>query len=130
MKDDLYVVKTRYEYRGDEGIEWTKWFVLTTEYMTKSVAEEYIKNIKKLYNDVDKHTHLKHDYITVPVSEYEKEIAEIDRLIHAAQVRDEKYFASEEWKELKHKKYVARKERKQHQEEYAKMIEDLKDENV
>ena len=130
MKDDLYVVKTRYEYRGDEGIEWTKWFTLTTEYMTKSDAEEYIKNTKKLYNDIDKRTHLKHDYMAVPVFEYEKEISEIDKMIKAAKERDERYFASEEWKELKHKKYVARKERKQHQEEYNKMMEELKNENI
>lgn len=130
MKDDLYVVKTRYEYRGVKDIEWTKWFALTTKYMTKSEAEEYIKNTKKLYNDIDKRTHLKHDYMAVPVSEYEKEIAETDRMIQAAQERDDKYFASEEWKELKHKKYVARKERKQHQEEYKKMIEELKDKNI
>lgn len=127
---DLYIVKTRYEYRGPNGIEWTKWFVLNAEYMNKADAEAYIKATKKLYNDIDKRTHLNHEYATVPVAEYEKEIAEINRMLKAAQERDEKYFASDEWKELKHKKYVSRKERKQHQEEYNKMIEELKNENI
>ena len=51
---------------------------------------------------------------------------ELQHYIDDARARDEAYYASDAWKELKHKKYVARKERKKHQEEYNKMMEELK----
>ena len=50
---------------------------------------------------------------------------ELQHYIDDARARDEAYYASDAWKELKHKKYVARKERKKHQEEYNKMMDDL-----
>ena len=126
MKEQLYIVKSRYQYYGSNGVDWTSWFVLNSEYRNKQGTEDYIKEIKHLYNDIDKRTHLKHDYMIVPVEDFENEIKELDKTINKANKRDEKYFASDEWKELKHKKYVARKERKLKQEEYLKMQEELK----
>ena len=128
MKDQLYIIKTRYEYRGPDGIDWTNWFVFTRESFTKKDADELIKATKKQYADIDKKTHLKHEYMIVPVEEFEKECLEIQHQINEAQVRDEQYYASDKWKELKHKKYVSRKELKKHQEEYKKMMEELKNE--
>ena len=125
MKEKLYIVKTRYEYRGTDGIDWTNWFVLERNYMTEKEAKEYIKNIKNLYADIDKKTKLKHDYMIVPSEDFEKEQKEVENFIKAAKKRDDKYFASDEWKELKHKKYVSRKERKAKQEEYLEMQKQL-----
>ena len=125
MKEQLYIVKTRYEYRGNDGIQWTNWFVLNSDYMNEQMANEYIKETKKLYADIDKKTKQKHEYTLIPVIEYENELKEIEKLISSAKKRDDKYFASDEWKELKHKKYVSRKERKAKQEEYLEMQKQL-----
>lgn len=125
MKEQLYIIKTRYEYRSADGIDWTDWFVLERTQFTEQDANQHIADTKKLYGDIDKKTKLRHEYMIVPVEEFEKELAETNKIIEEGHVRDEAYFASDKWKELKHKKYVARKERKAKQEEYLKMQEQL-----
>ena len=116
---------TRYEYRGENGIQFTDWFKGDTGEMTKSDAEKYIKETKKEFNDIDKKTHLKHEYKLITVDEWNDICHELQKQIDEFKERDEAYFASDEWKELKHKKYVSRKERKKHQEEYNKMMAEL-----
>ena len=127
---DKYIIKCRYEYFADGGKKFTDWFIWDSTPNTEEECNEKIKYAKSAFEYIDKKTHLKHEYKLVPNEEYEKEQQEIDKHIKAAKERDEKYFASEEWKELKHKKYVARKERKQHQEEYKKMMEELQNEAI
>lgn len=122
---EKYIVMTRYEYRGENGIQFTDWFKGDTSEMTKDEALEYIKETKKGFGDIDKKTHLKHEYKLITVDEWNSICHEIQKQIDEFKERDEAYFASDEWKELKHKKYVARKERKKHQEEYNKMMAEL-----
>ena len=122
---EKYIIMTRYEYYGENGIQFTDWFNGNTDEMTKSDAEEYIKEIKKEFGDIDKKTHLKHEYKLITVDEWNSICDECQKQIDEFKERDEKYYASEQWKELKHKKYIARKERKKHQEEYNKMMVEL-----
>ena len=122
---EKYIVMTRYEYWGENGIQFTDWFRGNINEMTKSEAEEYIKETKKSFGDIDRKTHLKHEYKLITVDEWNSICDEQQKRIDEFRERDEKYYASAEWKELKHKKYVARKERKKHQEEYNKMMQEL-----
>lgn len=122
---EKYIVMTRYEYRGEDGIQFTDWFKGDTIEMTKDEAIEYIKETKKGFGDIDKKTHLKHEYKLITVDEWNSICNERQKQIDEFRERDEAYYASDEWKELKHKKYVARKERKKHQEEYNKMMAEL-----
>ena len=122
---EKYIVMTRYEYRGENGIQLTDWFKGDISEMTKDEALEYIKETKKGFGDIDKKTHLKHEYKIMTVEELQREMEELQHLIDEGRARDEAYYASDEWKELKHKKYVARKERKKHQDEYNKMMAEL-----
>lgn len=130
MKEQKYVVKTRYEYRTNDGKDWTSWFISKKDEMTEAEAKEYIKTTKVQYADIDKKTKLNHEYMLVPIEEYKKEQEEINATIEKAQRRDEAYYASDEWKQLKHKKYVAKKERKAKQEEYLKMKQELEKQNI
>ena len=125
MKEPTFIIKCRYQTWSDNGKVFTDWFVYDSGEYTEQTGKEQIKFIKKEYEFIDKKTHLKHEYTLVPYSEYVAEQKELEKNIKKAHKRDEKYFASDEWKDLKHKKYVARKERKQKQEEYNKMIEEL-----
>lgn len=125
MKDDKYIVETRYEYMSDHGKTFTDWFVLSSDERTEAEAKEYIKQISKEYAYVDKLTKCKHEYRYRTTEELSVDLAKIQKEIDKARARDEAYYASDKWKELKHKKYVARKERKKHQEEYNKMIAEL-----
>lgn len=126
MKDDKYIVETRYEYLSDHGKTFTNWFVLSSDERTEAEAKEYIKQISKEYAHVDKITKCKHEYRIRTVEKLQQEMEELQHHIDEAHARDEAYYASDAWKELKHKKYVARKELKKHQEEYKKMMEELK----
>ena len=123
MKDDKYIVKSRYEYMSDEGTVWTNWFVLNGACMSKEQAEEFIKAHKKAYGDIDRKTKLKHEYMIVSTDDVEKERAEQQEEIIKNQLRNKIYFESDEWKDLKHKKYVARKERKAKQAEYLEIYD-------
>ena len=126
MKDAKYIVETRYEYLSSTGKTFTRWFVLSSDERTEAEAKEFIKQVSKDYAHVDKITKCKHEYRIRTVEELQQEMKELQYRINEARVRDEAYYASDEWKELKHKKYVARKERKKHQEKYNKMMEELK----
>ena len=128
MKDDKYIVETRYEYLSSEGKIFTRWFVLSSDERTEAEAKEYIKQVSKDYAHVDKLTKCKHEYRIRTVEEVQQEMKELQHFIDEGRARDEAYYASVAWKELKHKKYVARKELKKHQEEYKKMMEELKNE--
>lgn len=122
---EKYIVMTRYEYWGESGIQFTDWFNGNTNEMTKDEALEYIKETKKRFGDIDKKTHLNHEYKLITVDEWKSICDEYQKQIDKFKERDEKYYASDKWKELKHKKYIARKERKKHQEEYNKMMAEL-----
>lgn len=63
MDKNQYIIKSRYEYRGSNGITWTDWFVINSVHMDKKTAESYIEQYKKLSDDVDKKTKLKHEYV-------------------------------------------------------------------
>ena len=127
MKVKKYVIKSRYEYYGESGKEFTKWFVFDNNPVSEEEANEKIKIYKDRYAYIDKKTHLKHEYMIYPFSDYTKDQKRLQKEIEMGKKRDEEYFKSDEWKELKHKKYIARKERKKHQEEYKKMMEELRD---
>ena len=126
MKDDKYIVETRYEYVSSAGRTFTKWFVLSSDERTEADAKKYIKQISKDYANIDKITKCRHEYRIRNIEEVQHEMEELQHYIDDARARDKAYYASDAWKELKHKKYVARKERKKHQEEYNKMMEELK----
>lgn len=126
MKDDKYIVETRYEYLSDNGKIFTDWFVLSSDERTEAEAKEYIKQVSKDYAHVDKLTKCKHEYRYRTIDELSADLAKIQKEIDKARVRDEAYYSSDKWKELKHKKYVSRKERKAKQEEYNKMMQELK----
>ena len=126
MKDNKYIVETRYEYVSSTGRTFTKWFVLSSDERTEADANKYIEQISNDYDNIDKITKCRHEYRIRNVEEVKQEMEELQRSIAESRARDKAYFASDAWKELKHKKYVARKERKKHQEEYNKMIDDLK----
>lgn len=125
MNEPLYVVRSRYEYRTNNGKEFTNWFLLSPEYRNETESNKFIAETKKLYADIDKKTKLNHEYELYPVEKYEQDKFELEKSVEAAQKRDEAYFASDEWKELKHKKYEARKERKAKQEEYLRIQAEL-----
>lgn len=124
MKDNKYIVETRYEYVSSTGRTFTKWFVLSSDERTEADANKYIEQVSKDYAHIDKLTKCKHEYRIRNVEEVKQEMEELQRSIAESRARDKAYFASDEWKELKHKKYVARKERKKHQEEYNKKIKE------
>ena len=126
MKDDKYIVETRYEYLSSQGKIFTTWFVLSSDERTEAEAKEYINQVSKDYAHVDKLTKCKHEYRIRTVEDVQQEMKELQHLIDEGRARDEAYYASDAWKELKHKKYIARKELKKHQEEYKKMMEELK----
>ena len=121
-----YIVETRYEYVSSAGRTFTKWFVLSSDERTEADAKKYIKQISKDYANIDKITKCRHEYRIRNIEEVQQEMEELQHYIDDARARDEAYYSSDAWKELKHKKYVARKERKKHQEEYNKMMEELK----
>ena len=125
MKDDKYIVETRYEYVSSTGRTFTKWFVLSFDERTEADANKYIEQISNDYDNIDKITKCRHEYRIRNVKEVQQEMEELQHYIDDARARDEAYYVSDAWKELKHKKYVARKERKKHQEEYNKMMDDL-----
>ena len=126
MKDMKYIIETRYEHWTSTGKVFTQWFALSYDEYTEAEAKEYIERVSKDYAHIDKITKCKHEYRIRNVEEVKQEMEEIQRSIAESRARDKAYFASDEWKELKHKKYVARKELKKHQEEYNKMMEGLK----
>lgn len=123
--DQLYIVKERYQYRSNDGIAWTTWFTLNSTPMSERTANDCIKTTKRLYDDIDKKTKLYHEYKLVPIEKYYEEIQNMNERIAEGQRRDEEYYQSDEWKELKHKKYVAKKERIRKQEAYKQMMEQL-----
>lgn len=120
MEKDKFVVMCRYECWTSHGIDWCKWYAYSSVPMTSSEANEYIDSIKKNFEYVDQKTKLKHEYCLKPYSEYEKEMTDMITQAENSSKEAEKYFKSQEYKDLLKKKRKEAKERKARQEQYKK----------
>ena len=114
-----YVVYTRYEcWKSGPVKDFCNWFVLKNTPMTESEAKEYIKNIKVIYGEIDKKTKLKHEYKIVDYQEYLDERNKMMANNKVLNKKNEEYYKSDAYKELKKKKYKASKELKERQKKY------------
>lgn len=120
MKEDKFVVMCRYECWTSHGIDWCKWYAHSTIPMTSSEANEYINSLKKNFEYVDQKTKLKHEYCLKQYLEYKKEMDDMIKQVEKSSKEAEKYFKSQEYKDLLKKKRKEAKERKERQEQYKK----------
>lgn len=71
MENELFCLESRYEYFGREGLQWTKWFIVSNVEPSQdsSVLEEQMAAYKK--QDKDSKQKLKHEYRVAPYIEIE-----------------------------------------------------------
>lgn len=115
---EKYIIISRYEHNGPDGVEFTKWFVLDSRAHEKDEALERIKNIKNDFGFIDKKSKLKHEYDILAYDEYIKNQNIEKQLINEAKKKQDEYFHSDKYKELQKKKRIATKELKEKQKKY------------
>ena len=113
-----YVILTRYEYWSTMDKVWTKWFIYHSNPMTKDIANELIKQIKKDFAYIDQKTKLKHEYMLKDYDEYQEEQVALLKQVKENNDKQAEYYKSAEYKELQKKKRQAAKERKERQKQY------------
>lgn len=71
MENELFCLECRYEYFGREGLQWTKWFMVSNIEPSQDsyVLGEQMTAYKK--QDKDSKQKLKHEYRVVPYIEIE-----------------------------------------------------------
>lgn len=116
--DNKFIVECRYETWTSDGKQWSNWFISVQDPITEEEGKTYIKEAKKNCQEVDKKTKLKHEYRLKDYNEYLKETKEFEKELEKNIKHQEKYFASEEYKELQKKKRKSAKERKEKQKKY------------
>jgi nitrogen-specific signal transduction histidine kinase len=92
-----YVIQCRYEYVISYGnIKWTSWFAVSAKTYSEEEADNVIAEYKKATTEVDRRTHLKHEYRKYNAALYENEIkrkyaeAEKNKEITAALKKEQK----------------------------------------
>ena len=113
-----YIIMSQYEFNGPNGKQMTDWFVLNSNLFSKEEADEFIEEVKIDYDIIDKKTKLNHFYKKVLKSDYDKEREELMSKLIEAKKKQEEYYKSDAYKELKKKKRKAAKELKEHQKKY------------
>lgn len=116
--ENKYIIICRYECWTRTGKEFTDWFAYKRDPMSKSEAEESLKECKKNCSDIDKRTKLKHEFDLKLYDEYVKEQNEIMENVKKISKEQEEYYKSDAYKELQKKKRQANKELKERQRIY------------
>ena len=109
---------SQYEFNGPNGKQMTDWFVLNSNLFSGKEADKYIEEVRKEYDIIDKKTKLNHFYKKVLKSDYDKEREELMGKLIEAKKKQEEYYKSDAYKELKKKKRKAAKELKERQKKY------------
>lgn len=118
--DKKYIVISRYEHwTSNEGVKFTKWFVLDSTPRTREEAENLITEIKATFAHIDKITKLNHEFDIKLYGEYIKEQENQKKTIEELAQKQKEYYKSAEYKELLKKKRQAAKELKERQRKYA-----------
>lgn len=115
-----FIIESRYEYWTNQGKEFSNWFVLDSGKYSEKDGNEKIKNIKKAFADIDKKTKLKHEYRLSDYETYESSQKELNKEVKKLQKQQEKYYSSQEYKELCKKKRESAKDLKEKQNQYKK----------
>lgn len=111
-----FIIESRYEYWTNQGKEFSNWFVLDSGKYSEKDGNEKIQNIKKTFADIDKKTKLKHEYRLSDYETYENSQKELNKEVKKLQKQQEKYYSSQEYKELQKKKRLSKKELKNKKE--------------
>lgn len=70
-----YIVQCRYEYVSSCGdAKWTSWFAVSAKTYSEEEIDNVIVEYKKTTADVDRRTHLKHEYRKCDADLYENEL--------------------------------------------------------
>lgn len=118
--ENKYVILARYQHwTGQDGVQFSDWFVTDSTPRTKEDAEEKIEEIKKTFQYIDKVTKLKHEYDLKLHSEYLQDLQDQKNRAEELAKKSKEYYKSEEYKELLKKKRQSAKELKERQRKYA-----------
>lgn len=123
--NDKFIIECRYEYWSTNGKEFCDWFIYSDIPMIENDINKYIKEEEKKCKEIDKKTKCKREFRTKNYDIYVKEQKEFNKQLKNDIKKQEKYFASEEYKELQRKKRQSAKERKEKQKKYLKEHEML-----
>lgn len=92
-----YVIQCRYEYVISYGnVKWTSWFAVSAKTYSEEEIDDVIAEYKKATTDIDRRTHLKHEYRKYDADLYENELkrmhaeAEKNKEISAALKKEKK----------------------------------------
>ena len=73
-----YIIETRYQYLNAQAEPvWTKWFPSDINHYEETAGNDRIKQMKEDVKELDKKTHLKHEYKLLSVEEYEQWLKEL-----------------------------------------------------
>ncbi len=121
-----YIIKQRYQYWGNNGIQWTDWYVGVVNPMNEKDAKDKIKELVNFSKDIDKRTKLKHEFMLYDYKQYQQDVAKQIEKTAKALESEKEYRKSQEYKDLLKRKRAEAKERKEHQAEYIKMMSEIK----
>lgn len=64
MEKTIWKIKCRYQFWGNNGVEWTNWFndCTTGSFNTEEEAKTILENLKESTKNTDKITKLKHEF--------------------------------------------------------------------
>lgn len=72
-----YVVQCRYEFRAAANeVKWTSWFAVSAKKYSEAEIDDVIAELNKATADMDRRTHLKHEYRKYDAAVYEDDIRE------------------------------------------------------
>lgn len=117
--NNQFIVLTRYEMWVPGNVKaFCKWFALDSTPRSENEAKAFIKEKKKMYNEIDNKLKLSHEYMLQPYEEYLNERETVKENIAKNVARNEAYYKSDAYKELCKKKRQSAKERKKKQKKY------------
>ena len=110
-----YIIESRYEYRSNNGIKFTNWYVHDSNPLDKDEANE---KINQLINDskfMTKKTKLKYEFRLANYNDYIKHLEDIITQNKKSQEAYQEYIHSDTYKEIQKKQRQHRKELKEKQ---------------
>ena len=122
-----YIIKQRYQYWGNNGIQWTDWYVGIVTPLDEKDAKDKIKELINFSKEIDKRTKLKHEFMMYDYKQYQQDVAKQIEDAAKALESEKEYRKSQEYKDLLKRKRAEAKERKERQAEYIKMMSEIKD---
>lgn len=96
-----YIVQCRYEYvSGCGDAKWTSWFAVSAKTYSEEEIDDVLKEHNKATIELDRRTHLKHEYRKYDADLYENEL----KRMHAESEKSKEIAAALKKEQKKRKK--------------------------